>query len=397
MSTLLSYCHSLTNKVFSSPRSPATMTPSDDATDNEMESPPVQGKGGSSRGRQKKGDQDNARGPRRQLPRKEKKKQDRYYDNDLHDSPTPVTTAKKAKLNHPPRGTSAAKNRKNPKNKKAQAVVTPRASITAQEKPNATRKRYSDPLMGNIENDSETPHASITAKEKPNATRKRYSDPLMGNNENDSEMSENEEEIGNEGDEAYAKKNKQRGDHIAAMSNKSSCSEEDNCGGNEDDQSRTSSVSAAAFNDTSPMSNTASLGYRLKVSEELNREYEDRVRELESQLRSMKGMKKKYTKKELAQHYEWDETDVTLGNIMMNACKKYLFPRYKFLGDNWTEYDPRPDRLTSVVFTIIRSAIPAEEDPENLWNRVLAPAISKKYADLRCNINNQCKMTFLGK
>ena len=50
---------------------------------------------------------------------------------------------------------------------------------------------------------------------------------------------------------------------------------------------------AAAFNDTSPMSNTASLGYRLKVSEELNREYEDRVRELESQLRSMKGMKKK--------------------------------------------------------------------------------------------------------
>jgi hypothetical protein len=297
-----------------------------------------------------------------------------------------TTTAEKTTFNRQPtRGTS---DQKNPKNKKPQAVVTPRASIDA-------------------------------VLQQPFARNKRYSDPLM-DSENESERSAKEEETDESDDEADIKKRSKRGTRIAAASqeaasnkkagaskkaaaSKKSCSEEEEeeeeeeYGRNEDDQSRTSIVSAA-FNNTSPMSTTtASLGYRLKVSEERNRQYEERVRELESQLRTMQGVKKKYTKKELAQHYEWDETDVSLGNNMMNVCKKYLFPRYKFLGDNWTEYDPRPNSLSTNVFDIIRSAIPAEENPAGVWNRVLAPAISKKYADLRCNINNQCRMAFLGK
>jgi hypothetical protein len=41
-------------------------------------------------------------------------------------------------------------------------------------------------------------------------------------------------------------------------------------------------------------------------------------------------------------------------------------------------------------------AVPDGADQEDAWDRVVAPTIAKKYADMRCNINNDVRKAFQG-
>ncbi len=53
-------------------------------------------------------------------------------------------------------------------------------------------------------------------------------------------------------------------------------------------------------------------------------------------------------------------------------------------------YSEERKSLSSLVLR--HCPIPAGVDREYAWDRVVAPTIVKKYADMRCNINNDiCK------
>jgi hypothetical protein len=70
------------------------------------------------------------------------------------------------------------------------------------------------------------------------------------------------------------------------------------------------------------------------------------------------------------------------------------FPRYKFFLGQWMVYSEDRRSLSSLVLK--HCAGPNEADREDAWDRVVAPMIAKKYADMHCNINNDVRKAFQG-
>jgi len=125
---------------------------------------------------------------------------------------------------------------------------------------------------------------------------------------------------------------------------------------------------------------------------------ERRIEELEEDnkaLRSKIALHKggrKHSKKELRDLHEWNESNVILSGTVTVFCKEYLFPRYKFLDDNWIE---NGGEFFNHVKQKLR--LPDSVNFGRKWDQVIAPTIAKKYADMRCNINNACRDAFIGK
>ena len=119
---------------------------------------------------------------------------------------------------------------------------------------------------------------------------------------------------------------------------------------------------------------------------------ENEVRNLQSKIVLLQG--KKHSKKELKDLYEWNDQDVHLSDTVMTYCKGFLFPRYKFLGKNWKEIDDKPKSFSELVRRSL--SLPRGMEFGDVWHRVITPTIAKKYANLRCNINNVCRSSFLG-
>ncbi len=54
------------------------------------------------------------------------------------------------------------------------------------------------------------------------------------------------------------------------------------------------------------------------------------------------------------------------------------------------------DRRSLSSLVLKHCAVPDGADREDAWDRVVAPTIAKKYADMRCNINNNVRKAFQG-
>lgn len=121
---------------------------------------------------------------------------------------------------------------------------------------------------------------------------------------------------------------------------------------------------------------------------------EDDIRDLQAQLTMSRG--KKHNKKELRDLYGWNDRDILFSNTIIVFCKEFLFPRIKFLGKGWSENNPSNKKSFSEV---VRRHLPMQRGMtfENTWNRIIAPTIAKKYTDIRCNINADCRTAFVGK
>lgn len=121
-------------------------------------------------------------------------------------------------------------------------------------------------------------------------------------------------------------------------------------------------------------------------------ELEDLVQELKSKLILLQG--KKHSKKELRELYEWNEEEVLFSDTVITFCKEFLFPRYKFLGKNWMNISTKPTSFSAMVRRNLKLARGMTFD--DAWHRIIAPTITKKYTDMRCNINNACRIAFMG-
>ena len=84
-------------------------------------------------------------------------------------------------------------------------------------------------------------------------------------------------------------------------------------------------------------------------------------------------------------------------DTVMAFCKEFLFPWYKFLNDKWMENNSRGNAGSFSVLVSHHLPVPRGITFDDAWYRVIAPCIAKKYADMRCNLNNDCCKTFIGK
>jgi len=102
-----------------------------------------------------------------------------------------------------------------------------------------------------------------------------------------------------------------------------------------------------------------------------------------------------YNKKELREKYTLAGGESTSADMVIKFCKEWLFPRFKFLTKDWMEYSESRKSLSTLVLRYC--PIPEEFDWKDLWDRVYTPTIAKKYADMRCNINDEVCKAFVGK
>ncbi len=103
---------------------------------------------------------------------------------------------------------------------------------------------------------------------------------------------------------------------------------------------------------------------------------------------------KKSTKKELCKTYAWEEVDSTYASAISRLAKEFLFPRLKFLHDQWMDYS---DKKGSLPLSILwHCPPPVGRNKKDTWDCVIVPTVGTKYATMRCNVNNVVCSAFKG-
>jgi hypothetical protein len=121
--------------------------------------------------------------------------------------------------------------------------------------------------------------------------------------------------------------------------------------------------------------------------------YEQTVRELRTKLSKLTV--KATTKSDLRKTYAWDGVDSTYADAIIKFSKEWLFPWFKFLHEGWMDYLESRKSLTMTIFR--HCPVPGGQGKKDTWDQVIAPTVAKKYADMRCNINNEVRKAFYGK
>ena len=125
---------------------------------------------------------------------------------------------------------------------------------------------------------------------------------------------------------------------------------------------------------------------------------ENKLHELRNEVRRLKSDNrgKKSSKDELRRTYRWTEADLMFSDQVITFAKEYLFPRFKFLNKGWIQFEPRKEKSFSYF---VKRHLPIRPDKNfaNEWEQIIAPTIVKKYTDMRCNLNNEVRLTFLSK
>ena len=125
---------------------------------------------------------------------------------------------------------------------------------------------------------------------------------------------------------------------------------------------------------------------------------ENKLHELRNEVRRLKSDNrgKISSKDELRRTYRWTEADLMFSDQVITFAKEYLFPRFKFLNKGWIQFEPRKEKSFSYF---VKRHLPIRQDKNfaNEWEQIIAPTIVKKYTDMRCNLNNEVRLTFLRK
>ncbi len=95
------------------------------------------------------------------------------------------------------------------------------------------------------------------------------------------------------------------------------------------------------------------------------------------------------TKRQIRIDNNWDGKEANFADSVSSFVKEYLFPGFKFLKDEWMEYDKGQDSFSTFVQGKVQISEGAEYNYQ--WERVLCPAIQAKYVTIRCNLNNGFK------
>ncbi len=75
--------------------------------------------------------------------------------------------------------------------------------------------------------------------------------------------------------------------------------------------------------------------------------------------------------------------------------RDYLFPRFKFLSDDWQKHDDQNENSLS-YFVGTKMKMNHMNRYEDLWERVFVPTIRLRYQTIRYNLNNAIKRIYKG-
>jgi hypothetical protein len=118
--------------------------------------------------------------------------------------------------------------------------------------------------------------------------------------------------------------------------------------------------------------------------------------ELVEELRAEMGklMLKGCTKKQLRQTLRHNEADDTYAHAIGKLTREWLFPQFKFLHKKWMNYTKSRKGLPRMIFQCC--PIPAGSTVLDMWNRLVAPTVSRHYSTMRCNVNKEVRNAFKG-
>ena len=119
----------------------------------------------------------------------------------------------------------------------------------------------------------------------------------------------------------------------------------------------------------------------------------DENKRLKSELRKALSSNSRGTKGDIRKDYGWNGEEVNLSDRVSLFCRDYLFPRFKFLSDDWQKYDAENENSLS-YFVGKRMKMNSMNRYEDLWERVFVPTIRLKYQTIRCNLNNVIKQIY---
>jgi hypothetical protein len=107
------------------------------------------------------------------------------------------------------------------------------------------------------------------------------------------------------------------------------------------------------------------------------------------------------SKEDIRTYNEWTSDEANLANKINNLSRDVMFPRYKFLKEEWQDYKLSNKKSLSYfvgqkmadTYQNMRILTSGREF-EDQWERVYVPGIEKKYQNMRNNVGNDIRETY---
>ena len=140
--------------------------------------------------------------------------------------------------------------------------------------------------------------------------------------------------------------------------------------------------------------------YIQQLEEEIA-ELKNMNKKLKAQVSEFRNSRSRSSKRNIRRDNEWTAEEGRLADKIVPFCKLYLFPRYKFLKDNWMDYDlEHENSFCNFVVEKINEMYPNMRiitRSKREWESVYVPLIGQKYSNMRCNLSNDFRSQYFGK
>ena len=123
------------------------------------------------------------------------------------------------------------------------------------------------------------------------------------------------------------------------------------------------------------------------------REKERIIKKLQAEVHSLRN-KSRPNKKDLRESFRWSGEEINFSDGVNTFVREFLFPRYKFLGGGWQNYE-RDKRNSLSSMCLRRLSLPEGSDMKDIWERVIVPTIQMKYVNIKGNMNNDIKKIYI--
>ena len=118
------------------------------------------------------------------------------------------------------------------------------------------------------------------------------------------------------------------------------------------------------------------------------------IEKLETELARHRTAGTRLNNTQVREQLKWTGEEINFAETVHNFCKVFLFPRVKFLKDDWQRYLPKDKKsLYSVCMRHLK--IPQGSEPKDIWERVIVPSIARKYQNMKCNLNGEVKSLYM--
>jgi hypothetical protein len=118
-------------------------------------------------------------------------------------------------------------------------------------------------------------------------------------------------------------------------------------------------------------------------------EQDKKFRSFELEL-SKSNLTSRMNMRKVQEELKWTGEETNFAEMVNHFCCHFLFPQYKFLKDGWK--DILPNKKKSLYLLCMRHLmIPEGDDKRDIWERVIAPLIMRRYQNMKCNRNNDIK------